>query len=267
LKFALERIARQNDLNETLQNAMDNHQTNIWTALPGRISSYNPTNNTCTVLPMVQCSVTNIDGTQSWVSMPLLLDVPVSFPQGGGFALTFPVNNGDECLLIFSSRSIDNWYAQGFQATNNNSHDALPQSNKNMHSLNDAFAIVGVNSLVNPIPSINTTSVQLRAKATANNITIDPSGNVTVNATNNITATAGNFATVTASRAATVTAPNISLKGNVTVTGNLTVGGATTMVGAASASNGMTINGSNYSTHHHVYDDAGTQNTTQGPSN
>ena len=31
------------------------------------------------------------------------------FPGGGGFALTFPVAAGDECLVVFASRCIDDY--------------------------------------------------------------------------------------------------------------------------------------------------------------
>lgn len=72
------------------------------------------------------------------VDYPILLDVPVVFLGGGKGSLTFPVTKGDECLLLFNDRDIDNWFSSG---------QVAPVATPRLHSISDAFAIVGIRSL------------------------------------------------------------------------------------------------------------------------
>jgi len=82
-----------------------------------------------------------------------LYEVPVLCLGGGGGAVTFPINAGDTCLLVFIDRDIDNWVVSG--QTN------LPPNTVRMHDISDAVAIVGLRSQVNPLDSYSTTDVQL----------------------------------------------------------------------------------------------------------
>jgi len=68
---------------------------------------------------------------------PLLLGCPVVFLRGGIYSLTMPVAVGDECLVFFNDRDIDQWYASGNTAE-------LPTPR--LHSLSDAIALVGIRS-------------------------------------------------------------------------------------------------------------------------
>jgi hypothetical protein len=82
---------------------------NVHTALPGIIVSYDYTKQNAQVQPTI--NRTWSDGTT--IKLPVLNNVPVIFPQSGGASLTFPVNVGDPCLLIFNERSTDQWKASG----------------------------------------------------------------------------------------------------------------------------------------------------------
>lgn len=68
---------------------------------------------------------------------PLLVDVPVVCLRGGSAGVTFPIQKGDECLLMFNDRDIDNWFEgkkSGFVRS--------PRT----HSISDAIALVGLSS-------------------------------------------------------------------------------------------------------------------------
>ena len=69
-------------------------------------------------------------------SMPILVDCPVFTLQGGGGALTFPIEAGDECVVLFADRNIDAWFANGGQAA--------PFDGR-LHDLSDGIALVGLN--------------------------------------------------------------------------------------------------------------------------
>lgn len=82
--------------------------TQDYLASPGIIQSFDPAAVTC----VAQIVIMGIEGGKQ-VSLPLLVDVPVVSPRGGGVTLTFPVKTGDECQLIFNDRCIDFWWQSG----------------------------------------------------------------------------------------------------------------------------------------------------------
>jgi phage baseplate assembly protein gpV len=136
--------------------AMEGHQKEVWTALPGIIQSFNPMAMTCTVKPAVLIPLKDPETADiSQVEIPVLLDVPVIYPSGGGFTLTFPIKNGDECLVIFSSRCIDTWWQNGGYK------NQLPLLR--MNDLSDGFALIGPRSQVRTLPNVSSATTQLRS--------------------------------------------------------------------------------------------------------
>jgi hypothetical protein len=148
-------------------------QADIQTSMPAIIQSFDPATQTCTAQPCLQMLVTNPDNTKKWVTIALIVDIPVVFPAGGGFTLTFPVKRGDECLLVFSSRCIDAWWVSG---------KISQQAELRMHDISDGFAFVGVRSIPRMIPNISTNSVQLRSDDSETYVEIAPNGLVRVQA-------------------------------------------------------------------------------------
>lgn len=144
---------RIEDLHTALLVALEGWQTGIWTALPCVVTKVNMPAMTCEAQPTIMVPVYNKASQAVNMEIPVLRDVPMVFPGGGGFSLTFPVQVGDECLVVFASRAIDAWWAYG---------GVLPQADTRMHDLSDGFAFVGVKSKPNVIPNISTSAVQLR---------------------------------------------------------------------------------------------------------
>lgn len=72
---------------------------------------------------------------------PILVNVPVWGPRGGGAYLNMPIKQGDQALVIFNDRDISNWFAgklNGDLATNR------------LHSIADGIAFVGLINLSTP---------------------------------------------------------------------------------------------------------------------
>jgi len=72
------------------------------------------------------------------VPHPVLADCPLYIASGGGARLTFPIAQGDACLIAFNDRDLDNWFASGQYKTLN-----TPR----VHAFADGVALVGLNSL------------------------------------------------------------------------------------------------------------------------
>lgn len=124
---------------------------NLHTMLPAIVDSYDAAKQTITAQPAIRRILA--DGSEQ--PLPLCVDIPVVFPGSGDFWLTFPVEPGDECLLVFAERSIDFWYQEG---------GVQNPSEFRMHDLSDAFAIVGINSQPNKLSNVQTDGAELRTR-------------------------------------------------------------------------------------------------------
>lgn len=102
------------------------------------------------------------------VDYPIIIDAPVVVLGGGNGALTFPIEEGDECLALFNDRDIDNW----FQGGGNTAAVATPR----LHSFSDALLLVGVRSLANVIPNYSTDAAELRNKLGTVKISVNDDG-------------------------------------------------------------------------------------------
>jgi Phage protein Gp138 N-terminal domain len=188
----MDRLERFESPQDALMKALAGWQSNMWTALPAIVQSFNATAMTCEVQPTIEINFKSpVDGSIIWKSIPLLRDCPVVFPSGGGAMLTFPIVAGDEVLVVFSSRCIDAWWAYG---------KVQKQPALRMHNLSDGFVIPGIKSQPNVIANISTTETELRSddgntviglNAASGTITLKAS-TININGTVNVTGALNN---------------------------------------------------------------------------
>ncbi len=188
----MDRRERFEDMIEALRLAIEGAQAEIWTSLPGIVQSYDPDAQTVAVQPAIKVRAFSPDEDpplpgavlelNNWwtVTLPVIVDVPVAFPNGGGFSMTFPIQAGDECMLIFSCRPIDNWWAQG---------GVQKAGLSFMHDLSDAVAFFGPRSQPRRLANVDPANVEIRTDAgdvkievTPTDINITATGKVTLNA-------------------------------------------------------------------------------------
>lgn len=136
-------------LNDLIQKVIDNVLTDTHSSIPGVVDSFDAV----TQLAKVQPAIKHIQRDGTKINLPVLIQVPVIFPGGGGFTLTFPVEAGDEVLLIISERALDVWQQSG------GVQDPL---DTRKHALTDAIAITGLRSQPNKIGTFLTTGAHLR---------------------------------------------------------------------------------------------------------
>ncbi|WP_210459596.1 Gp138 family membrane-puncturing spike protein [Pantoea ananatis] len=158
-------------------------------SLPGVVQSFDPETCTCTIQPAIAGQGVDEKGQIQSAPLPLLTDVPVIFPRGGGCTITFPVKAGDECLVVFSDRCIDFWWQNG---------GVQEPVDPRQHDLSDAFAFVGPQSQAQKISGISTTSVHVRTDDGSSFIELMQGGNVNI------------------------TTPLLTVNGNVQVNGSVT---------------------------------------------
>jgi len=108
---------------EVLQALKQDILSSLHCALPGTVVSFDSESQTAVIQPAVKRRTEQRD-----VPLPLLRDVPVFMP------VSFEINSGDACLVIFADCDIDAWFESG--------EAEVPESSR-MHSLSDGFAFVG----------------------------------------------------------------------------------------------------------------------------
>lgn len=193
---------------------LESRLKDVHTCIPGIIVSFDPGNQWAEVQPAIKTIFT----TSGAVDLPLCVDVPVMFPSGNRFFITWPVFPGDECLLFFSQRCIDLWALEG---------DTQEPDDYRTHDMSDGIAFVGMNSLPLVIEDFQMDGIDVRSplresyvKVKDNTIEVHASVLVDVKAPDIV---------ATATNKIKMTAPIIELNGEVRHTGNyVQIGGTST---------------------------------------
>ena len=77
---------------------------NVHTGMPGIIQSYNSETRRCSVRPALALVTTH-----RMLERAIVHNVPVIFPAGGGYTMTFPLSAGDPVWIAYSQRGIGNF--------------------------------------------------------------------------------------------------------------------------------------------------------------
>jgi len=112
-----------------------------------KVQSFNKANQTCTAKMNYSRTffkrVANGKYEPYQVEYPVLIDMPAISLRGGKSGIRFPIKPGDDALVCFNDRDIDNWFA---------GKNGGGVATSRMHSFSDGIAIVGLSSKSNPIP-------------------------------------------------------------------------------------------------------------------
>jgi hypothetical protein len=132
----MSKVIRSPRLEEVLRIALESRLADVHVALPGRVETYDDSEQTVDVKPLIKRNVIDINGNETVESLPVIRRVPVAFLRSSRFFISFPMEKGDHVMLIFSERSIDNYM------TGDGSE--VDPVDLRKHSLSDAVAYPGV---------------------------------------------------------------------------------------------------------------------------
>lgn len=121
---------------------VQNSINNLRCVLPAIVEEYNYDNQTVTVQPTIREKLKKENGEIYYQQYPLLINVPVIYFGAGTISMFFPIKPGDECLVLFSDLSIDNWWIKG---------GIQDPVEGRRHDLSDGIAIFGLRSLPNKL--------------------------------------------------------------------------------------------------------------------
>ena len=204
------------DAGTAMDSLLKELQSKIWTALPAIVESVDLDKQTISAQPSISAVTTNEDGEERDINLPLLIDVPICYTKGGGFAITVPLKKGDEVLIVFSSRCIDSWWQSGGIGA---------QAEYRQHDLSDGFAILAPTSQPKRLKNVSPDSLEIRTE----------SGECVMSFKND---------------SVVLKSSKVTIEANVIINGDLTTNGTFTNNGDLIANGSFTNNGVNVGSNH-----------------
>lgn len=120
---------------DVILSAIRAQMLDLYTFMPATVLDYDALLQTCTVQPAFKASYIDPPITES---LPKIQDVPVIFNRSSSRGAQFPLKKGDGVGLMFSQRSLDDWFSKS------NSVVDVELTSARTHDINDAVAIPGL---------------------------------------------------------------------------------------------------------------------------
>lgn len=130
-------INKDKSLTQVLERLTNSIKTSIHCIKIGEIISFDKTDQTASVKVLHIIDNNYNLYSDKIIEYPVLQKVPVVVLQGGGANITFPINVGDQCLLLFCDYMIDSWWMTG---------EAKSSIVPRKHDIADPIALVGVSA-------------------------------------------------------------------------------------------------------------------------
>ena len=121
------RMQTSNEVKDVIKEWIKKGGENIHVSMIGKIETYNPQTNRASITPVG--SMTCPDWQE--LPYPTIHNVPIQYPcgNGGKSGCTFPIKQGDTCIIVFADHQIENFLS------------GEKSDDMRNHSMNDAYAI------------------------------------------------------------------------------------------------------------------------------
>jgi hypothetical protein len=151
------------DDSQLYENIIKKVNFNLRCCIPGVIQQYDPKTNTASIQPAIREEIVNEDNTVQYMNLPILVNVPIIFPSCSIGSIKMLLKRGDECLVLFSDLSIDNFWKYA---------NVQNPIEVRRHDLSDGIAIPCVLSQPNTKP-FNGTGMEITSEDSKISITKD----------------------------------------------------------------------------------------------
>lgn len=98
---------------EVITGAIDSKLLDLHTCMPGVVVGFDAIGQSVNVQPVIKRAIHSYAGELVHEQLPIIHNVPVAFPGGGGYVMRFPVTAGDHVWLMFSEAAMSQWRTTG----------------------------------------------------------------------------------------------------------------------------------------------------------
>lgn len=141
-------------LTQVLLDAIEGRIAEVHTGLPGKVLSFDAAKRVVDVQPELLGAFEDDDGATQIVARPVISNVPVQYPGGGGWSITFPLNVGDPVWLKFAERSLDKWKASP-------PGEMVDPASTRKHDLSDVVAEPAQLRPTSPTPAVDAVNLRI----------------------------------------------------------------------------------------------------------
>ena len=132
------RVQTNNEFKDAIKKWIKKGGEDVHVSMIGKIETFDPQTNRASITPVGKFTAPD------WqeIPYPTIHNVPLQFPcgNGGKSGCTFPVKQGDTCIIVFADHQIENFLS------------GEKSDDMRNHSLNDAYAIPTLFSA--PVPTL-----------------------------------------------------------------------------------------------------------------
>ena len=152
---------------EALATLIERLIARIETSIPGIVKSFDSNRQILVVEPAIR-KIQTIDGEQTFLNVPPVIEVPMAFShaQTLGFALTVPISQGDSVLLEIAHKSVDDWVRFG-----KIQNPAEPVVSRH-HQITDSLAVIGLTPVSQALPNYLTDGIEMRNRDRSSRVTV-----------------------------------------------------------------------------------------------
>lgn len=151
---------------QLLKDVLDARLGEVHVSMPGRIKSYDASTQLADVECLLNPTLMTAEGEET-VVIGVITNVPIEFPSGGGYFISFPLEAGDPVKLTFHDYSLDVWMQRG---------GVVDVKDLRSHHQSDASAYPGLRAKPEKLTSASATKLVIGKDDDASmQITIDGS--------------------------------------------------------------------------------------------
>ena len=159
-------------INDLISDHINNDLSEIHTNFPAKVLKYDAEKQCVDIQPLIKRRFRD----DTTISMPVIHNVPIIFPFGGGALFSFPIKENDIVLVICCERSIDKWLSGDGSETD-------PEDTRKFN-ISDAIAIPGLCTLSK---NSNPDAKKLVLKYIKGNISIDENSSIVIASDSSLT--------------------------------------------------------------------------------
>ena len=174
------------DLVDILTDAIEDTLYDLHTGLPAKVVTFYSDRQMVDVQPLLKQVFLDENDEEKIIDIPKIHNVPILYPAGGGWAITWPMQTDDIVYLTFAERSLDPVLESDGKST-------LDPVQARRHDLNDAVCIPGLRPVTMPLGNLTNDDLVIGREDGSNQIVIKADGTIDLGDTPTEAAVLGNL--------------------------------------------------------------------------